>query len=311
LTLALFSLSFASGWKVKLSLGGFFGNYGDFNSFVSYEKKWLEFNNESWAEFQRSAGFLSNYSAQKGSLKELKLSLPLFLRFSRTVKGFELFGEVSYFSGAARTSTSYSYRFNFTDGSSSSVDYSYSPFELKASLIGAGIGASKRLITRGWLKLNLEASLGFSYVDLAYLNDLTGRMEVGDYWLEVKDDFTMKGKGPGIYGYAGVEIPLATMGRFILNLRSGYFALKVLSVKGDSTLNSSVRDSTGYEFQQSDSWSGEWFLKEVSISTWWGDVSYRFPSNYRQDLGELVKDLGKFSPLFHGPYLSLSLGFSF
>ncbi len=311
MSLVIVSLSFASSWKVKLSIGGFLGNYGDFNSFVSYEKNWLEFNNESWAEFQKSIGFLSSYSVQKGSLKELKFSLPLSLRISRTVKGFELFGEVSYFAGSAKSSTSYSYDFKFSDGSSSSVSYSYSPFELKASLIGAGIGANKRVISKGWIKLNLEASVGFSYVDLSCINNLTGRMELEDYWLEVEDDFTMEGKGPGLYGYAGVEIPVVTMGKLSLNLRAGYFALKVLSVKGDSTLNSSVKDSAGYEAQESQSWSGEWFLKEVNINTWWGDITYKFPSNYRDDLGGLVKDLGKFSPLFHGPYFSLSLGYSF
>ncbi len=307
----IISLSFASGWKVKLSLGGFLGNYGDLNSFVSYEEEWLKFNNETWAEFQKTSGFLSSYSAQKGNFKELKFTLPVALRVSRRMGSFDVFGEVSYFSASARTSTSYSYHLKFSDGSTSTVDYNYSPFELKASLVGLGFGAVKQVFARGRLRMNLEASLGFAYVNLSYLNKLTGRMSLGTYWLEVKDDFSMDGKGPGMYGYSGLEIPVLSKGRFSLNLRAGYFFLKVFSVKGDSSLNSSVSDSSGYSNQDSQAWSGEWFIKEVSVDTWWGKVTYRFPSNYRDDLGDGAKDLGGFSPVFHGPYFSLSAGYSF
>ncbi len=313
LVLSLMVISFAVGgnWKLNLSIGGFSGNYGDYNSFVSYEKSWLKFNNETWADFQKELGFITNYSSQKGSLKELSLSLPVSLRISRRIKSFDFFIEGFLLKGSAVSKTSYGYNFQFSDGSSSSLTYQYSPFALKASFFGLGLGANKRVFTRSWLKLNVEAGLGFSFVLFNYDNDLTGKMELSGYWIEIKNHLKMDGKGPGFYAYAGVEVPFLSRGKFSLSLKGGYFYSKVFSVKGDSSLNASIEDSTGYNHEESETWSGQWFMKEIDLETWWGSVKYRFPSNYQGDLGGFIKDAGKFSPTIHGPYLSFSIGYRF
>ncbi len=307
--LVIVTFLFPSNIGIKLSTGGMYGNYGKFNSFVDYESSWLNFYNDSWAKFLKDNGTLKDFSSSISKFKKLNVSLPVNLRVFIRRSKFTFFFEGSYIKAQASNNPNFKYKFTFSDGSSSNQTYSYSPLKLGSTVYSLGGGVSKPLLKKGKLKLLGEMSVGALFLNLAYKDDLTEKTQIGNYWLQSQYRTEMKGKGIGFYGYAALEVPVITRGRFSLGLKGGYLYSKVPSISGDSSYAYSVLDSTGYSYSREEHWSGKWFIKEVKDEEWWGKMDFKFPSNYEDDLGGNVKKAGNFSPGVSGPFFTLTLSF--
>jgi len=303
------SFLFPSNIEIKLSTGGMYGYYGKFNSFVDYESSWLNFYNDSCAKFLKDNGLLKDFSSSGGKFKKLNISLPVNLRVFIRRRKFTFFFEGSYIKASTTNNPNFKYNFTFSDGSSSVQTYSYSPLKLGSTVYSLGGGISKPLLKKGKFKLIGEISAGALFLNFTYKNDLTGKTQIGNYWLQSQYRTEMKGRGTGFYGYAALEVPVITRGRFSLGLRGGYLYGKVPSISGDSSYAYSVSDSTGYSYSMGKRWSGKWFIKEVNDEEWWGKVDFKFPSNYEDDLGGNIKKAGDFSPGVSGPFFTLTLNF--
>ena len=306
------SLLFSGNLGIKLFTGGMYGSYGDLNLFVDYESSWLNFYNNNWAKNLKDWGFISNYtSTDDVNFKKLTISLPITLRLYMEKGKTTFFVEGSYIGGRVSNNKQFNYSITFPDSSTTRIMYTYSPLELKSNLFGAGIGISRDLFQKGWFKITGEVSIGAIFLNFHYRNFLTSKTEVEDYWLSIEYNTKMKGNGLGFYGYAALDIPVISKGRFTMSIRPGYIYSKILSIKGPTSYTYSISDSYGFSSTQSDSWNGEWFIKEIDANEWWGSVKFRFPSNYRGDLNDYyVKEAGKLSPSIHGPFITISIGFS-
>lgn len=308
--LVLVPFLLSSNFGIKISSGGMYGFYSDLNMFVDYESSWLHFYNDSWAKSLQDAGFISNYTSSGGKFKKLSITLPATIRLYMERGNTTFFVEGSYLGARAKTSVDFNYSITFPDASSTTMVYSYSPFELKSDLFGMGVGISRDIFKRGALRITGEVSVGAIYFYAQYRNTLISKTTIQDYWLSLKFDTNMKGKGLGFYGYAALDIPVVTKGRFTLSIKPGFIYTKILAVSGPTSYTYSISDSYGFYSNQTDSWKGEWFIKEIDVEEWWGKVKFRFPSNYKDDLDEYVRNVGKFSPSIYGTFVTISIGFS-
>ncbi|MCD6455068.1 MAG: hypothetical protein J7L62_07190 [Candidatus Aminicenantes bacterium] len=308
LFLLFFYFSFAGNFGFTLSGGFLYGNYTQFNYLVDYENSWLKFYNEDWGNFLKQQGFLKDFGYSSGELNRLNSSLPLKLRFYYK-NGKSTFSiEGTYLTASAVSNTEFFYDFTFMDGTSATQKFSFYPFELKPEMFSAGIGLSRQLLKYKKFCPQLEASAGFIYLNFLYENNLQVLNTIGSHWLKLSYETIMEGKGKGFYGYGGLKIPVLQRGRFSLSLTPGYFYSKILSIRGSTTYKYSISDSYGYTTSYSDSWDGEWFIKEITVKEWWGTYTFRFPSNNKSDLGSYIKNAGRFSPSISGPFLLISVG---
>lgn len=308
--LVLIPFLLSANFGIKISTGGMYGFYSDINMFVDYESSWLHFYNDSWAKYLHDAGFISNYTSSEGNFRKLSITLPVITRVYMKRGNTIFFVEGSYWGARAKTKVDFNYSITFPNASSTTMVYSYSPFELKSSLFGMGVGISRGIFKMGRFRITGEVSFGAIYFNVQYKNTLTSKTIIKDGWLSMKFDTNMKGNGLGLYGYAAIDIPVVTRGRFTLAIRPGFIYTKILSVSGPTSYTYSISDNYGFSAIQTDSWEGEWFIKEIDVEEWWGSVKFRFPSNYKDDLDEYIRNAGKFSPSIYGPFVTISIGFS-
>lgn len=276
--------------------GGFsFINPSDLNMRADFDKGEDEFRYNGWHNYWQSEGEIIYWEKEtERDLKAVKTVLPFGfrLRFNLT-SNFALSLGFSNFSKTQKSSFKFSYVAEWYDWLHSTLEVDYSPYILFVKgyipMLGIHYSAGSNsigfegYITGGPLfaKCGYEIERNYNY---------SGEWE---YWSHSTSKLKEEGKGTGIGIDAALRLNLKfnrIMGLFVEGV---YSYQKISNISGPGTEDYEYNNSYGEVELESDSWEGEWGIKEVTYTYDWGSQTYQFPSNFWEDLSgdeRLVRD---------------------
>lgn len=149
----------------------------------------------------------------------------------------------------------------------------YDPYVISVSGYVPSVGVffqtplNERLLAGGFLEtgpLFGKCSFAYDYMEEWYSSEGNLIHRTSNEYLEEA------GEGAGFSLETGLRISII-MGKFTPFLEGSYAYQKIKNLSGPGTERIAFLEET---------WEGEWGIKQYTISSDWGDLTYEYPSNY-------------------------------
>ena len=296
-------------YRFRIEIYGGFStiNATDFNQIVEYDEQVQNFFYETYYDFLLNQGEVSSWDSYgKADYNKVKNAFPFGFRFKYYLKESLAFSiGFKYVSRVGNSELEYKYSRTFSYYRDFEVK-EYLPYSLslKGGALIVGIHYGKKLSDR--IEIEGYFTGGPLFAECTYLSEWSYKLDrmysgatITRY--ESKGLLEERGSGTGLSVEAGLGIDLAVIHRFGLLFEFGYAYQVVSKISGP-----------GREIQGglTETWDGEWGMKEERIKTDWGELKALFPTNYWEGESEIQR-IGDFKLALSGVQLRVGITYKF
>jgi hypothetical protein len=291
-------------WMGGISLGG----PGDLNLLVQYDKALQDLEYDQYIQYQQDAGWITGWQkTTDGGRGEITHGIPFGLRVRYNLNERIAFSlGVHYLTLGRSREFTHEYDLEYGTYPNRSYRLTHSPYRVTANGFSplAGIHYKHKftdtLGVEGYFTLGpVVANCKYEDVQLfEWLYKGSGDPYV--LW-DQKRELKELGTGTGIAINAGARLNVALHPKWDIFVEAGYHFRMITRL-------------TGLGYQEIDSfaqsWNGRWILVEETITTDWGEITRRFPTNASEDWPD-EQVVGDFSLNLSGFQISVGLSFKF
>lgn len=294
--------------RFQIELYGGFApiNPSDLNLFIDYDNRIQEFNYESLLKYLQDSGQIRSWTkTQERDRRKIKNAFPFGIRLKLYFNPMIAVSVgVKYLSAKHASEFDFRYTRNELSGEQYIENMMYSPYSLSAKAYAPMLGIHIAKKIKNALILEGFLSGGPLFVECHYLSDWSYEWWISgtNYnWLMFTSAGVLeeKGTGTGIALDLGGKVGYPLAEGLEVFLEGGYSYQVAKNVSGEG------REVWG---ESSETWDGQWGIKQEKITSPWGELEVELPTNYWPDNSSSGKsrdfelDLSGFQ---------LRLGFSF
>lgn len=275
--------------KFSLEIFGGYGllNPSDLNRSVDADNRYQNFVYDAYFDYLLSKNSIEGWTKDDtGKRKKIKNVLPFGMRARYRVMNFLAVSiGFQYFQRNSSQNLDFSYNRDVFYGEEYIEELSYEPYGLSVKAYWPTVGI--HLFKHFGQKMTGEAYVlgGPLFARCSYNSDWTYKWYIqgpGYTWptFESEGLLEQKGSGTGIAMEAGGRIGFPFIRSLVFFLDGGYAFQKVSSLSG------SGKEING---GKTETWKGTWKTKPETLSTVWGTLDIKTPTNYRTN-GEGFED---------------------
>lgn len=291
-------------WMGGISLGG----PGDLNRLVQYDQALQDLQYDQYLQFQQDAGWITGWQkTTDGGRKEINHGIPFGLRVRYHLNDRIAFSlGVHYITMGRPLEFTHEYDLEYGSYPSRSYRFTHTPYRVTANGFSPLAGIHYKHKLNDTFKVEGYFTLGPVVANCKYENIYLfewlykGSGDPYVLW-DQKRELKQVGKGTGIALTAGGRLNMAFHKKWDIFLEAGYHFRMITRL-------------TGLGFQEIDafaqSWNGRWILVEETITTDWGEITQKVPTNLAEGWPE-EQVVGDFKLNLSGFQISVGLSFKF
>jgi len=303
----------SSVWNERFHIelcGGFTTlNPSDLNLFVDYDNRLQEFNYDSLLNYLESSSQILSWSkVREEDRRKIKNAFPLGGRLKYQIKdnlavsiGFR------YFSRTRESEFDFEYKRNEIEGDQYTESLTYFPYSLSVNAYVPQVGIHLMKKIKGALILEGYLAGGPLFVECRYFSNWSSEWYIREAnnfeYLIFQNSGALeeRGKGTGVSLELGGRIYYGLIKNMGIFLEAGYAYQVVKNISGPGSELNGV---------SSESWEGQWAIKQEQVSAPWGELEAELPTGKWQD-GSNDERVRNFKLDLSGFQLRLGLSFQF
>jgi hypothetical protein len=292
--------------KYQLELFGGYSlvNPGDLNAVIDFREQYMNFWYVDSYEYYSRVGYFHSLSQDRElDYRRIKNAFPFGIRLKYYFNKAMAFSVgVQYISNRKDSNAFYHVAFSENDGTRQDYTWKYAPISISARGIipSLGIHLEKRLSDT--LGFEVFASGGPLFSNVSYNYDyVIEHSSNGNLISTRRILLEEKGKGTGYSFDGGIRMNVALGNRLGLFVEGGYAFRWMSKPEGPGQT---------VDNGETDSWRGEWGMKEYYAAEYWGVHELEYPSNH-WDPEEFTYRLRNFKLDLSGFQVRIGLSYRF
>jgi hypothetical protein len=266
--------------KFRIELYGGFTllNPSDLNLLVDYDNRIQAFNYDSLLTYLQDSDQIRSWTkTQEGGRQKIKTAFPFGVRLKFYLNPMIAvsFG-IKYLSKKRMSEFGFSYARNELSGEQYIENTIYSPYSLSAKAYAPILGIHITKKVNDSLTVEGFLSGGPLYVQCHYLSDWSYEWWISgtNYnWSMFTSAGVLEERGKG----TGIALELGGKGSYPLAEDLEVFLEGVYSYQVAKNVSGEGRETWG---ESSETWDGQWGIKEEKVSSPWGELEVKLPTNY-------------------------------